>query len=280
LNAYLTEGRAWLERTLENSDGASAALRAKALNGAGFLAQMQGDSVQTEALCSQALAIWRQLKDEGGIARSLNTLAVSALYLRSDFAAARPLYEESLDFYRRAGQKDGMANALTGLGAIAHHQGDGALARSLHSESLALRREIGSQGGVAISLSYLGQIAYRQEDYPTAQALYAESIALAGEEGNMGLIPTFLERYAILLAKQRQEEQAARLWGAAESLREENGDPMLPVNRPDFEQCVAEARAALGEKTFAAAWAEGRAMTWKQAIEYALEGIELPDEKS
>ena len=33
---------------------------------------------------------------------------------------------------------------------------------------------------------------------------------------------------------------------------------------------VASARAALGEATFVAAWAEGQAMTLDQAIEYAL----------
>jgi hypothetical protein len=31
-------------------------------------------------------------------------------------------------------------------------------------------------------------------------------------------------------------------------------------------------RAALGEAAFAAAWAEGRAMSLDQAVEYALEG--------
>jgi hypothetical protein len=34
---------------------------------------------------------------------------------------------------------------------------------------------------------------------------------------------------------------------------------------------VGAARAALGEAAFAAAWAEGRAMTWEQGIRYALE---------
>jgi len=43
--------------------------------------------------------------------------------------------------------------------------------------------------------------------------------------------------------------------------------------RDDDEALTAAraARAALGEEAFAAAWAEGRAMTLEQAIAYALE---------
>jgi DNA-binding CsgD family transcriptional regulator len=60
---------------------------------------------------------------------------------------------------------------------------------------------------------------------------------------------------------------AARLWGAAESLREAIGRPMPPVYRAEYERSVAAARAQLGEKAFAAAWAEGRTMTPEQALE-------------
>jgi len=39
----------------------------------------------------------------------------------------------------------------------------------------------------------------------------------------------------------------------------------------EYERTMAEGRAALGEAAFAAAWAEGRAMSLEQALEYALE---------
>jgi hypothetical protein len=50
----------------------------------------------------------------------------------------------------------------------------------------------------------------------------------------------------------------------------------LPVaSAEEFERTVSDARGALGEEAFAAAWAEGRAMSLEQAIAFALE--ELPD---
>jgi DNA-binding NarL/FixJ family response regulator len=44
------------------------------------------------------------------------------------------------------------------------------------------------------------------------------------------------------------------------------GAPMPPVERADYERALATARALLGEKTFAAAWEEGRTMTLEQAL--------------
>jgi hypothetical protein len=43
-----------------------------------------------------------------------------------------------------------------------------------------------------------------------------------------------------------------------------------PHDQADHDQYVASACAGLEETAFAAAWAEGRAMTLEQAIEYAL----------
>ena len=68
-----------------------------------------------------------------------------------------------------------------------------------------------------------------------------------------------------------QLEQAARLGGASEALREANDIVIPPIDRAPYEGSVAAVRSQLDEATFAAAWAEGRAMTLEQAVAYALE---------
>lgn len=45
-----------------------------------------------------------------------------------------------------------------------------------------------------------------------------------------------------------------------------------PINDVQYEPSAIAARSALGDAAFAAAFAEGRAMTPEQAIEYALSG--------
>ncbi|HET9999583.1 MAG TPA: response regulator transcription factor [Ktedonobacteraceae bacterium] len=54
--------------------------------------------------------------------------------------------------------------------------------------------------------------------------------------------------------------------GAAEILRETIGKPLLPRERARYEQAVIDTRILLGEKDFAAAWAQGRTMTPAQAL--------------
>jgi hypothetical protein len=57
-----------------------------------------------------------------------------------------------------------------------------------------------------------------------------------------------------------------------ESLREAGGTREVRVWRLGFEQSMTDVRASLGDAAFAAAWAEGRAMSMEQAVAYALEG--------
>jgi transcriptional regulator with XRE-family HTH domain len=59
--------------------------------------------------------------------------------------------------------------------------------------------------------------------------------------------------------------------GAAAALRETIGAPLSVPDLTEMEQAVAEARAALGEAAWAAAFAEGQALSLEQAIAEALE---------
>ncbi len=69
-----------------------------------------------------------------------------------------------------------------------------------------------------------------------------------------------------MVAAQGEGVWAARLWGAAASLREELPSPQPSVFRAGYEQAVAAARRQLGQKVFAAAWAQGRSMTFEQVL--------------
>jgi hypothetical protein len=69
---------------------------------------------------------------------------------------------------------------------------------------------------------------------------------------------------------QGQPERAVRLLGAGEAylarIKQSFGQP----ERGEHDGYIAAARAQLGEEAFAAAWAEGQAMTLEQAIDEAL----------
>ncbi len=71
---------------------------------------------------------------------------------------------------------------------------------------------------------------------------------------------------AAVTATRGQPRRAARLLGAAATLREAGGTPLRPVDRADYDRTVTAARTALGDNAFAAAWAEGRALSLEQTV--------------
>ena len=72
---------------------------------------------------------------------------------------------------------------------------------------------------------------------------------------------------------QEPAERSTRLFGAAEGLMEAVGAPVYNYVKVDpslYQRTRACALSQLGEDAFEAARAEGRAMTFEQAVEYAL----------
>ena len=243
---------------------------ADSLNNLGLVVCDQGDFSAARALYEESLAIKRELKDRSGIANSLNNLG-NVAFEQAEFADARVLYEESLAIARELGDRDVVACLLGNLGNVAMHQRDFASARALHEESLAINRELGHRQRIAGSLISLGTLASNQGDFASARGLYNEGLAIERELGDRMGIAASLEGLAAVVAALSSSLRAARIWGAAGRLREEFGAPLTPRDRPDYDQRVAEARAALGDDVaFYRAWQEGRSLPLEKAIELAL----------
>jgi predicted ATPase/class 3 adenylate cyclase len=195
LRGDTAEGRAHLEGLLGKADGVSPAIRAKALNAAGVLAESQGDRERAERLHEESLALSRQLGDRDGIAWSLNNLGVVAIN-QGDLARARSLLEEHLSLAEAAGDRPGVATALMDLGQIAHHEGDHERAKSLFSRSLEQFRELGNESCMARALNNLGGVALNMGEFARAHELLQESLALHRHVGDRQGIASTLNNLA------------------------------------------------------------------------------------
>jgi hypothetical protein len=129
---------------------------------------------------------------------------------------------------------------------------------------------------IALSLRTQGRIALRRGDLVAAGRCFAESLAMQPTLRDTRETAHCLEDMAELAHVRRHEERAARLLGGAAALREEMGIPRAPVEGAEFDRRLGEARSALGEAEFAAAWSTGRAMSAQQAIADAL--LEAPSD--
>lgn len=105
-HSHLSEGRRWLREVLEASAQApgrvSLPARAKCLAGASYLAFMQGDHEDAQALAEASLTAYRTLGDKYGIARSSTCLA-DAVYGSGDLERASSLFEQALSLWLEAG---------------------------------------------------------------------------------------------------------------------------------------------------------------------------------
>jgi len=217
-------------------------------------------------LFEESLALAREIGRPHVIGWSLYRLAEARFLAQADSPTIHSLLEEGLPLFRAVGEKSGMICSLYLSGRIALSQGDALRAHSLAEQGLALSREVGERRSTGQLLSLLGAVAAHQGDLATAHALYQESLALARGAGRELAIASGLQGLAGVVAAQGESTWAARLWGLASAMREATGAPIPPVERADYERALASAQAQLGEKTFAAAWEEGRTMTLEQAL--------------
>jgi predicted ATPase/DNA-binding SARP family transcriptional activator/DNA-binding CsgD family transcriptional regulator/Flp pilus assembly protein TadD len=309
---YLSEGRTYLEAVAKR-EVVPATVRAKALDGLGWIAEPQGDYERARVAYQESLKLYRSSNDKRGVANALGDLGSLALD-QGDYEQATSLLEESLRLHRELGSREDVIGILDGLGVLASAKGDReqsisffgealALSRGtgnvrmtatslgnlgitllvhgdpeqatvLLEESLALFREVGDSSNIAIGLMYSALAALTQGDHERAQSLCEESLGLLQKAEDKQHIADCLEVMAGTAAAQGRAQKAARLWGAAEALRAEIGVPLQPEDRKVLEPYLATAHFDLGEAAWQVMLAEGRAMMPEQAIDYSLSAEE------
>jgi predicted ATPase/DNA-binding NarL/FixJ family response regulator len=267
LRGYPREGLAWLEALLSKGGEVSAAVRAYALERAGFLSMFLNKQDQATAFFEEALALYRELDDTRGITTQLYSLAWMA-QLQGNYSQAVTLAHQSLMLAREQGDKWSQAAALYNLGEVAYLQGDLVQAKALFEESLALSREMGNLWAVGVRLTRLGQIVHAQGDSQRALVLMKESLVAGWQARHPLGIAEALTALAGMARAQGEPARAVRLLAAVTAVREATGTVMMPNYEQEYEREVAIVRTQLDTHTFESAWKEGQAMTIEQVMAY------------
>jgi predicted ATPase/DNA-binding CsgD family transcriptional regulator len=280
IRAHFAEGRRWMEQALsaEGSAAMPASARAKALYVAGMMANYQGDHRSAEPLVDESLGLFRELEDRLGTAYALSNAGFAASG-QGHHQRAITLNEESVHLFLEVGEKWGAAVQSCFLAVAWRDQGDHGRAKRLAERGLALSREVGERQTITAALYTLATLAQAESDHERARDLFEEGLKLSAELGNEADVAHCLEGLASIAGAMGRMVRAARLWGAEEALLEEIEAAVYTYvpDRSLHRSRVTAARARLGEEAFEAAWAEGRAMTSEQAIEYALDRSPAPE---
>jgi predicted ATPase/transcriptional regulator with XRE-family HTH domain len=272
------EGRRWMEAMLERDLSPSS--RAKVLMVAGSMAFGHGDYEQSERYCQEALELSQQVGDKIRAAWAWVGLGLGAMG-RCHYEAATSFLQKALRYFRQEGEDFDVAHVTNYLGIVALTHGDMGQATQTFEEGLAVARRIGDRSSAYIALYNLAQVALSRGDHDGAATLFGEGITLSKQLGDRASAAYCLEGLATVASAPGDAERCGRLIGAAERLHEAVGVPVYVYyesHRPTYGRAIAAVRSRLGEEGFEEARAEGHAMTFEQAVEYALEREEAaPD---
>jgi predicted ATPase/DNA-binding CsgD family transcriptional regulator len=176
-------------------------------------------------------------------------------------------------FEREARSTDGgaetwiAAQAMPGLGAALRAAGHIDRARDVLERAVAVARGLGMPRVVAEALEQQAHLA-AADDPDRAVELHHEALGGRVEHGLRTFYVDSLDALAALGAGTQPASEAVRVLAASDRARKAMGYPRGPAGRLVHETCVRSLRAALGERAFAEAWAEGAGLGLEEAVAY------------
>ena len=273
---FITEGRAWLMRYIDQSaladPHASEILfpLAKIYIGIGRLTWCQGDYISARNWMEKGLTLHRQVGDKWYLGYALQSLA-DVLSDLDETSLAQEIAQESLSLARETGDPwlEGLPHAL--FGEIARNRGDFDEAQIQYTMSLTLMQQAGDERNVAFMLHNLGQVAQRQGDYARGRELHVEALKIHLKSRPVRAVAFGLEMLAGVAGANGKPVKAARLLGAAEALRQSVGTPVEGTEMQFYTRIISQVSSGLDKESFATEMLDGHAMTLEQAVAYALE---------
>jgi ATP/maltotriose-dependent transcriptional regulator MalT len=272
MRARHSEGRHLMEQTLaQGGEDLPAGMRARALWALAACVYGSGDDERLMEIAEESAALFRRTGDRHGEVYALAMVGFVMLRLGELDRAAR-IFEEVLEGFRGYEDAWGSAQVLNYQALVPLRRGDYPRAATYAEEALALTRQTGDRLAGNISLYILAQAAWAAAEHERAARYLRESLVLASELAERVDSAYCMQGLAAVAEVRDEPHRAARLLGAAEALLEATGPVLYAQANNELHQRAADAaRERLGEQAWEAARAEGRAMTFEQAVEYALE---------
>ena len=266
----LSESSAWIDRVLEAEERISPAVRARTLNTYSRVTYARGNFADGARLAHQALSLARDINDLETCAWAYLFISIHSTASYDQIKKLLTLAEEGLGVFRELDHKAGIAFGLNSLGELARLDGDYARARRAYEECQAVSKETGNRRHEAISIANLSYVAYHEGNYDQAIDCCRKALALSNSLQMEHLSAWFLAAMAGAIGAKGKPKLAARLLAASEAQLEAMGASTQPADKFEIDHFKEAIREQLDETELDKAWAEGRAMSFEEAVAYAL----------
>jgi tetratricopeptide (TPR) repeat protein len=264
--SHFAEGTRRLEEALASAV-ADGPLTARAL---AFLGTLDVDETDMLSRHERSIQLWRALGDETELAIARDYLGW-ALYTCGEKSQALQVFEQNLELARRLGHQALVSRSLAGVCQLFLANGEFERAEPLALELHASTRESEDVSCMVSADHYLSDCAMLRGDYALAEQHRLSALRTTLVIGDVAQQTIEVLGLAFAAAGLGRDDDALRLEGAVDAKWKELGVTHAPpLSEAYRERELGPARARLGEKRATAAFDEGRAMTWDQAIEFAL----------
>ena len=271
-DGLIAEGFKWIEVAQESEQEIPIEIRAKVYLTAADLSYAQGDPKKVNQYSRSAYELAKKSRDRVTLAWALLSRSKTfSMPQEQDIPKCITLSKESLALFRKLNFLPGTTTALTVLGEISRITGDYQAAEDYYRESLKLSRQGGDKKRSAVNLANLASVVLHRGDYQQAEQFEREALEIDVELGIKHYVGLNLTCLAGILAKQGSSMKAAILLGASEKILQTMGVTAQPADQVDLDDYLAVIHEQLNEEQFEAALAEGRKMSYEQAVSYALD---------
>jgi len=191
-----------------------------------FVANAADDSTKVDALISlsnilvnsdpeatiyystQARDLATKLNYQRGLGYALKSIGMG-YYFKAEYIEVLTYWQESLNTFDSIGDKIGVANMSSNLGAVHFSQGDDTKAIEYHLRSLKVSEEAGEKLRIATSLINIGAVySNREATYEMALEFYNRALPLCNELGDYEAIGTVSVNMGDIFFKRNQYDSA------------------------------------------------------------------------
>jgi predicted ATPase len=308
-HGYWREGIHWIELGLAGNGSVPGEVKAKALTRMGWMLNKVGYSTRGIESLKEAVALWRQLDDQAGLALALSNLG--GVMVSFDSSQAITVLEEALKIRKGLSNQPGVYATMMNLGIALVKQGKEDRAIDLFVESLLRAREVnddyskgvtlinlgdayinkgnleeaeacfneaegiyenlGDRSGLADVKRGRGRIALQRGESTRALELLSEACSMAFEMEIISQTLVSIEGIAFVAEKLHEPIKATRLLSACTAIRNEINLNRIPSHEADCNAYMDGLQRLLDVPAFTRAKDEGSKMTLDQAVTYALE---------
>ena len=240
-------------------------LRARALIAMGGLHGWITDPERMAAVADEALAIYRDLGDEHGLADATEMVGWAHLQL-GHLQAARDDLSDAVDRYAALGMPRKAAAAMPGLGIIAQFEGDLVEARRMFQAATEDLRNLDDLFMAATTEIMVGGVDLREGNFEAAERRYDAGLSTyLGIDNVMG-VSWALYSFADLAVQRGQPEEALRLVGASDHLR--GGTELPALVTATLGDIGQRAREQLAGAAADEAYRQGHDLSMEQAVAF------------